>query len=105
MKDKPTKKEGYAVQLTDEAVYALAEIPSEAMATRISALLSHLSRFPRYGVAFDPAYESARPPVPCLMCYCGTFGIYYHVDDEERVVTIFAIEDERRDPMSRFGEK
>ena len=93
----------YAVQLTDEAVYALSDIASESLVERIGFLLGNLSRFPRYGSVYDPVYKSAKPPVECRVFYCGPYGVYYHVDDEKHVVAVFAIEDERRDPMGRFS--
>ena len=95
----------YAVQLTDEAVYALSDITNESLVERIGFLLGNLSRFPRYGSVYDPVYKSAMPSVKCRVFYCGPYGVYYHVDDKELAVIVFAIEDERRDPMGRFGSR
>lgn len=93
----------YSIRLTDEAVYALSDIQSEALAERIGSMLGNLSKFPHYGSVYDPAYKSAKPPVACRVFYCGPYGVYYHVDEQNHVVAIIAIEDERRDPMGRFG--
>ena len=94
----------YTVQMTDEAVYAYARIPSDGVYRRVGDLLGTLASFPRYGQEYDPYYDASRPPVPCRVAFCGRYGIYYHVDDESRTITVLAIEDERRDPKTRFRE-
>lgn len=94
----------YAVQMTDEAVYAYARIPSDDVYRRMGELLGNLASFPRYGQEYDPYYDASRPPAPCRVAFCGRYGIYYHVDDESHTVTVLAIEDERRDPKTRFRE-
>lgn len=92
----------YAVQMTDEAVYAYANIPSDDVYRRMGELLGSLASFPYYGQEYEPYYDAARPPVSCRVAFCGRFGIYYHVDDESRTFTVLAIEDERRDSRRRF---
>lgn len=93
----------FDVQLTDEAVYGLAEVMPDAVYRRVNEMISVLAAFPRYGEEYDPYYEAARPPVPCRVLFVGGYGIYYAVDEEKRMVTVLAIEDSRRDPHGRFG--
>ena len=93
----------YAVELADEAVYAYACIPSPRTYERIGELIGTLGRFPLLGRVYDPLYRAARPPVECRVLYCEHYGIYYHVDEGRRLVTVLAIEDERMDPLGRFA--
>lgn len=93
----------YGVQMTDEAVYAYANISSDDVYRRVGELLNTLGTFPYYGQEYDPYYEAGQPPIPCRVMFCGRYGIYYHVNDESRTVTVLAIEDERRDPRKRFS--
>ena len=92
----------YDIEFADEAVYAYACIPSDEVYNRMGKLIDTLAVFPYFGQAYHPCYRAAEPPVACRVLFCGRYGIYYHVDDERRVVTVLAIEDERRDPMNRF---
>lgn len=92
----------YRVELTDEAVYALAEITSERIYRRLRDFMGMLERFPFYGQEYDPYYASAFPPITCRVLYCGHVAVYYHVDEEREVVTVLAVEDQRRDPLHRF---
>lgn len=92
----------YEVQLTDEAVYGLAEVMPDVVYQRVSEMLSVLATFPRYGEEYDPYNEAARPPVPCRVLFVGRYGIYYTIDEERQKVTVLAIEDSRRDPRNRF---
>ena len=92
----------YEISMTDEALYAYVEIPSGDIYARIGTLIDFLALHPYYGEAYDPAYESAQPPVECRVFFCGRYGVYYHVDEEKRLVTVLAIEDQRRDPLARF---
>ena len=91
----------YRVQMTDEAVYAYASIPADNIYHRMGELLKTLGNFPYYDQEYDPYYEAGRPPIPCRVMFCGRYGIY-HVNDESRIVTVLAIEDERRNPRNRF---
>ena len=38
-----------------------------------------------------------------MVAYAGHYGIYYEVCETKRVVYVYYIEDQRRDPRSRFG--
>lgn len=80
-----------------------AEVEPDRMYERIGDLIDFLVEHPYYGQAYDPYYESARPPVPCRVFYCGHYGVYYHVDDSLGMIYVFAIEDQRRDPLRRFS--
>lgn len=92
----------FEVSLTDEAVYAYAEIPSDRVYGRIGMLLDFIATHPYYGREYNPAYEAAMPPIPCRVFYCERYGVYYHVDGGERTITVLAIESQRKDPMGRF---
>lgn len=95
--------EPYEVRLTDEALYAYADIPSRGVRGRVGMLLDFLAMHPYYGQAYAPYYPSARPPVPCRIFFCDHYGVYYHVNEEAHIVTVITIEDERRNPLLRFG--
>ena len=64
--------------------------------------LELLATFPEIGQAYDPAYEAMRPLFACRVLYCEHYGIYYRVDEASRTVTVSAIEDQRRNPLTRF---
>ena len=100
--ERPEQGDAFDVFLADEALYALADIEPEGMYRRVCTALDTLARFPRYGEAYDPYYESARPPVPCRVFFVGHWGVYYTVDDDARRVDVIAIESARRDPRRRF---
>ena len=92
----------FEVQLTDEAVYAYSAIPSQDVYVRIGTLLDFVAEHPYYGQEYDPYYESALPPVECRVFFCGKYSAYYHVDENRRIITVLAIEDQRRNPLARF---
>lgn len=92
----------YVIQLTDEAVYGYADIASTDLCDRIDRLIEFLEDHPYYGQVYDPYYEASRPPVPCRVFYCGHVGVYYHVNDPDRIITVFAMVNQRRNPLGRF---
>lgn len=92
----------FVVQLTDEAVYAYSEIPSQNVYTRIGMLLDFIATHPYYGLEYDPYYEAACLSIACRVFYCGKYGVYYHVDESNELITILAIDDQRRNPLNRF---
>lgn len=92
----------FDIELTDEALYAYSAVTPDRLYQRIGDLIDFLALHPYYGEAYDPAYEAARPPVSCRVLYCARYGVYYHVDDERHLITVLAIEDQRRDPLARF---
>ena len=92
----------YQVVLTDEAVYAYTEVRPADIYERTGILISQLSTYPYYGRVYDSSYTAALPNVTSRVLYCGNYGVYYHVSEERQVVTVFAIEDQRRDPFARF---
>ena len=80
----------------------MASIESKADRKRIDKVLRVLDTVPGIGRAYDPLYEAAKPEEPVLVAYAGHYGIYYDVSDEHDEVHIYYIEDQRRDPLSRF---
>lgn len=97
------EREAYGVSLTDEAFYTYASIPSERVFEHVGRKLELLGTTPELGRVYDPAYEAKRPPFACRVLYCEHYGIYYRVDDANRSVLVFAIEDQRRNPEARFS--
>ena len=93
----------FEVVLTDEAFYAYVALPSERVFEHVGEDLALLEITPFMGVAYDPVYETKRPPFPCRVLYCEWYGLYYRVDEGARQVVVFAIEDQRRNPSQRFG--
>ena len=81
--------EPFDVVMTDEALYAYAEIPSERVYARIGNLIDFLAEHPYFGEEYDPYYQAAFLPID-------------HVDVERRNISILAIEDHRKNPLSRF---
>ena len=94
--------EPFEIEMTDEALYAYADIRSQAILSRIETLIDLLALHPFYGEKYDPAYESARPPIDCRILFCAHYGIYYHIDKDRRLITVLAIESQRRNPLTRF---
>lgn len=92
----------FEIILSDEATYSLAEIPSERVYTRISSLIDFLAHHPYYGEEYDPYYKATFPPITCRVFFCARYGIYYHIFDEKRQILILAVEDTRKNPLSRF---
>lgn len=92
----------YEVRLTDEAFYALASLPSDRLLEHVEHDLILLETTPYLGEKYDPAYEAACPPFPCRVLFCEHLGIYYSVDGAKQCVSVFAIEDQRRNPTERF---
>ena len=92
----------YEVIIAPTAFETMASIESKADRKRIDKVLRVLDTVPGIGRAYDPLYEAAKPEEPVLVAYAGHYGIYYDVSDEHDEVHIYYIEDQRRDPLSRF---
>lgn len=93
----------FEVELTDEAFYAYVSLPTERLFDHVDHDLELLATTPELGQHYDPAYEAMRPAFDCRVLYCEYFGIYYHIDDASRKVIVFALEDQRRNPLDRFA--
>lgn len=92
----------YGVSLSDEAVYAYSEIPSQKVYDRIGFLIGFLATHPYFGEPYEPYYKAAMPPVACRVFFCAHYGVYYCVDAENRAINVLAIVSERKDPLKRF---
>lgn len=106
--DEPHEENGietYEVIISPTALEAIGAIGSRADMARIGKVLSILDTVPGIGRTYDPVYEAARPKEPVMVAYAGHFGIYYEVSDERNEVYVYYIEDQRRDPLSRFGAR
>ncbi|MBQ9067990.1 MAG: hypothetical protein IJ131_02860 [Eggerthellaceae bacterium] len=90
------------VQLTDEALLQLTEIPGKKNYQEVTRALRALENMNEAFGAYDPGYDAARPPFSCRVCYAGDYGIYYVAN--EAAVTVFSIVDNRLDPEKRFSE-
>ena len=93
----------YTVELTDEAFYAYATLTSERLFDHMGNSLGLLASCPELGQVYNPAYPTAMPDLPCRVLFCEHFGIYYRIDQEALLVRVLAIEDQRRDPATRFS--
>lgn len=99
------EEHSYEVKLTHGARQAYRDICSNADLGRVNKLLDILDTAPYIGHVYDPIYDAARLPFDLLVVYAGHFGIYYVVEEEAKQVLVFFIEDQRRDPLGRFGLK
>ncbi|MBC5585620.1 hypothetical protein H8S61_15650 [Eggerthella sp. NSJ-70] len=97
--------ETYEVIISPTALEAISTIASRADRARIDKVLSILDTVPGIGRTYDPVYEAARPKEPVMVAYAGHYSIYYEVSDDRGEVHIYYIEDQRRDPLSRFSAR
>lgn len=91
------------VIVTREALFQLANIPSNADYDKVKKMMDVLGAIADAGSKYDPAYEAAKPPVECRVVYAGHYGIYYTSDPSPSPVVVFSIEDQRRNPEQRFS--
>ena len=94
---------GYQVLFTEEAKNAYSRIRSLGDLKEVNDVLRVLDTVPGIGREYDPVYAAARPPFAVMVAYAGHFGIYYVVSEEQHEVQVYFIEDQRRDPLNRFG--
>lgn len=83
----------------------MADIGSRVDKAKIDKVLCVLDTVPGIGRTYDPMYEAAKPDEPLMVVYAGHYDIYYEVSEERREVYIYFIEDQRRDPLTRFGSQ
>lgn len=95
----------YEVIISPTALEAMVRITSKADRERIDKVLCILDTVPGIGRVYDPLYEAARPEEPVMVVYAGHYGIYYEASDVRDEVYVYYIEDQRRDPLSRFGAR
>ncbi len=100
--DEEGVRAAYAVTLTQEAEVVYRGIPSKYDFAKVDKMLLILDTLPEIGRVYDPDYEAMRLPFEVRVAYAGRYGVYYTVDEEERQVIVFAIEDQRRNPLNRF---
>lgn len=93
----------YEVIVAPSALETITSIASKADRARIDRVLCILDTVPGIGRTYDPMYEASRPEEPVMVAYAGHYGIYYEISDERSEVYVYYIEDQRRDPLSRFG--
>lgn len=92
----------YRVRLSQNAAMTYAAIPSKKDLARVNKVLDLLDTVPDIGHAYDPLYESAKPPFDLRVVFAGNYGIYYAVDEAAKAVDVFYLEDQRKDPLTRF---
>lgn len=97
------ESKNYKLRFTDEVKYTYLNLASTRAFSKIANLLSILKSSPYLGRVYDPTYEARVPPFKCRVLFCLHYGIYYIVDEPSQVITVFAIEDQRRNPEQRFA--
>lgn len=98
-----TESPFYQVILSPTAEQAMWNVASRADRKLIDGILTVLDTTPNIGRRHDPLYEAARPPEDVMVAYAGHYGIYYEIFEEDKTVYVYYIEDQRRDPLARFG--
>lgn len=91
------------VRYTEQFDNQVMELP-ESVYDRVEASVDVLATNPGLARDYDPTYEAACPPVPCL-CYGvprTTKIIYLVADEDERMLTMLFLGDAREDPRHRF---
>lgn len=96
---------GYRVVLAPSVIDSMAGITSRDDARRVRRRLEALKTAPYMGAAYDPVYETARPPHQVRVTYAGHFGVYNTVDDACSTVNVEYLEDTRCDPLARFDSR
>lgn len=94
----------FKVRLTEEAKFAYREISSKADLKAVNGIIDVLDTVPGVGRLYDPLYDAAKPPFEILVAYAGSYGVYYVVDEGKDEVHVYFIEDQRGDPLKRFGK-
>ena len=96
----------YTVLFADSVLEFIDEhVTSERVFARIETYADLLAHYPYLGASYDPAYEAARPPVPCRYVPVPDtpFTLYYAVDDDAQVVNVFYLDYSAADPQRRFA--
>ncbi len=93
----------YQVLLTDAAKRAYQRVMAKQDLLRIDKVLDVLDTVPEIGGSYDPIYEAAKPPFDVRVAYAGHYGIYYRIMESDKQVHVYSIEDQRRDPLTRFN--
>lgn len=93
----------FKVLLTEEAKLAYQAISSRADIKAVNGILDVLDTVPGIGRTYNPIYEAARPSFDVWVAYAGNYSIYYGVKEKADEVYVYFIEDQRRDPLKRFG--
>ena len=91
----------YGTWLSEFAVTSMLAV-SESAYAKLDDAIRLLCSHPGLGVAYDPLYDAAKPPIPVRVLYVENYGIYYTIDDEHRLIRVHFIEDQRMDPNLRF---
>lgn len=92
----------YRVVLTENAKLAKGYVHSRNDIEKIKKILRILDTLPEIGRVYDPDYEVMRLPFEVRVAHAGRYGVYYVVDEGEQTVIVFAIEDQRKNPLNRF---
>ena len=93
----------FEVLLTPGAERAYRRITAKGDRVRVNRVLEVLDTVPYIGHRYDPLYDAARLPFEVLVAYAGRYGIHYVVEEELLQVRVYFIEDQRRDPLTRFS--
>lgn len=71
---------------------------------RVEHSIDVLASNPGLARRYNPTYEAAHPPVPCLWYHVPrtTKDLYLIADDDARLLTFIFLTDARKDPRDRF---
>lgn len=95
----------YEVVLTDRAKRDYLTIVAKPDSISVNNILDALDTLPYIGRVYDPLYDAARTPFELRVAYAGSYGIYYVFEEALRQVHVYFIEDQRQDPLKRFGDR
>lgn len=99
-----SNEQTYSVIYTDEAVASLSLIQGDKVFSAILNAIRLLETSPHLGHIYDPDYPASNPPFECRVMHCERHAIYHVVHDDDGKVIVFAIEDNRRNPMALFRD-
>ncbi|WP_139651470.1 type II toxin-antitoxin system RelE/ParE family toxin [Raoultibacter phocaeensis] len=91
------------VVLSPTAANAIRSINSQSDYAKVRKRLRVLPYVPEMGHPYDPIYEAARPPCDVLVTYAGHYGIYYTYDEENGIIAVEYVLNQRTDPNTRFS--
>lgn len=92
----------YEVRLSEAAEIVYRSLLGTSAFAKLKKMIEILDTVPEIGRLYDPDYPAARPDAELRVTYAGRYGIYYTVEEPEKIVRVLFIEDQRRDPLNRF---
>ncbi|MEG0620864.1 MAG: hypothetical protein RR477_07025 [Raoultibacter sp.] len=95
----------YSVFYTAGFLQQMAEVSGVAQ-TKIEHTIELLKTTPGIGALYRPAYAAAMPPMPCQWTAVpfAHFALYYIVDETAKTVTLYYLDNTKRNPLTRFTD-